>query len=137
MNISKRRKEMGEEVWAIWQKERKFRKAWKYRQTDKGKLNSFKVAECRRNNKLKLIEYKGGKCEKCSYNKPIPGSYDFHHTDPSKKDFSISKEGDTKSIARLKKEVDKCILVCKNCHAEIHHKIEQVKIAAKKAELLL
>ena len=128
---------MGEEAWVIYQKERKFRKARKYRQTDKGKLNSFKVAECRRNNKLKLIEYKGGKCEICSYAKPIPGAYDFHHKDPNQKDFGISSKGDIRSIAKLKKEVDKCILVCRNCHAEIHYDIEQVKIEAKKAELLL
>jgi hypothetical protein len=135
--IRKQRREMGEEAWAVYQKGRKYKKSWKYKQTDKGKLNSFMVAECRRNNKLKLIEYKGGHCQKCGYNKPIPGAYDFHHLNPNEKDFSISREGDTKSLERLKIEVDKCILVCRNCHAEIHHEIEQIKIELKRKELLL
>jgi predicted HNH restriction endonuclease len=34
------------------------------------------------------------------------------------KDFSIS--GKTLSFEKMKKEVDKCILVCSNCHSEIH-----------------
>ena len=43
---------------------------------------------------------------------------DFHHIDPSTKEFNIS--GGTKAISKLKQEVDKCILVCSNCHREIH-----------------
>lgn len=128
---------MGEEAWAAYQHERKDRKARKYKQTDKGKLNSFKVAECRRNTKMKLIAYKGGKCSMCPYDKQIPGAYHFHHLDPEQKDFGISSKGNTRSFESLKEEVDKCILVCGNCHAEIHHEIEEKKIAALKIELFL
>lgn len=67
--------------------------------------------------KEELVEYKGGKCEICGYNKCIQ-ALEFHHLDPTQKDFSIS--GGTKSFERLKPEVDKCILVCSNCHKEIH-----------------
>ena len=43
---------------------------------------------------------------------------DFHHINPQEKDFQIS--GGTKSFESLKSELDKCILVCRNCHSEIH-----------------
>ena len=71
----------------------------------------------RREVKRKLIEYKGGKCQICGYNR-CQEALEFHHLDPSQKDFTIS--GGTKSFESLKPEVDKCILVCANCHREIH-----------------
>lgn len=77
----------------------------------------------RRAIKKALIEYKGGKCYRCGYNKSTR-ALEFHHLDPSEKDFGISK-CITKSMASLKQEVDKCILVCSNCHAEIHEELEQ------------
>lgn len=67
--------------------------------------------------KRRLIEYKGGKCLICGYNK-CQDALEFHHVDPSQKDYNIS--GGTKSFDTLKSEVDKCILVCANCHREIH-----------------
>lgn len=78
--------------------------------------------------KTKLVEYKGGKCQCCGYNRCIR-ALEFHHLDPSQKDFTIS--GKSKSFETLKKEADKCILVCSNCHKEIHagiRKIEDEKI---------
>lgn len=68
-----------------------------------------------------LIEYKGGKCERCGYNKSMR-ALEFHHLDPSEKDFGISKQIN-RNIDDLKKEVDKCILLCSNCHAEIHEEL--------------
>lgn len=73
--------------------------------------------------KKALIEYKGSKCERCGYNKCIR-ALEFHHINPNEKDFGISK-CITKSMSTLKQEVDKCILVCSNCHAEIHEEIEK------------
>lgn len=49
---------------------------------------------------------------------------DFHHRDAAEKDFGISYKGHTKALERLKKEVDKCILLCANCHREEHANIE-------------
>lgn len=71
--------------------------------------------------KLKSIEYKGGACSKCNYSKCIE-ALEFHHTDPTQKDFSISHDGHTRSWDIIKIELDKCILVCSNCHREIHFK---------------
>ena len=62
----------------------------------------------------------GGECEICGYNKPCLSVYTFHHIDPTKKEFNIG--GKTISFERLKKEADKCQLLCRNCHGEIHDK---------------
>lgn len=68
--------------------------------------------------KKRAVEYKGGKCVECGYDRCIR-SLDFHHTDPKQKDFSVSNKYFW-AWERLKKELDKCVLVCKNCHGEIH-----------------
>ena len=75
----------------------------------------------RRRDKVKLIaiEYKGGKCCKCGYNKCVE-ALEFHHLDPTQKDFGIVSKGYTRSWSKIKAELDKCILVCSNCHREIH-----------------
>ena len=84
-------------------------------------MGTQKVVYWRIRTKMRLIDYKGGQCQRCGYNKPIPGAYDFHHRDPEQKDFGIS--GKTKSFESLKAEVDKCDLLCRTCHAEVHHEI--------------
>ena len=84
------------------------------------------VIEWRKRVKMNLVSYKGGKCEKCGYNKCVR-SLEFHHLDPNEKDFTIS--GKSWSFERLKKEVDKCILVCSNCHNEIHYLEEEAPMA--------
>lgn len=82
-----------------------------------GITKSESVISWRKRVKKKLVEYKGGKCECCGYDRCIE-ALEFHHINPSEKDFTIS--GTSKSFETLKKEVDKCILVCSNCHKEIH-----------------
>lgn len=66
------------------------------------------------------VEYKGEYCQRCGYNKCI-GALEFHHLDPSKKDFSISQDGgNARSWSKIKLELDKCIMLCSNCHREVH-----------------
>ena len=65
------------------------------------------------------VAYKGGVCQCCKYNKYI-GALEFHHINPDEKDFGISVKGYTRSWENNKKELDKCVLVCSNCHREIH-----------------
>jgi hypothetical protein len=72
--------------------------------------------------KEKAVEYKGRKCSKCGYNKCID-ALEFHHLDSLQKDFGISEKGYTRSWEKVKLELDKCILVCSNCHKEIHYEI--------------
>lgn len=81
----------------------------------------LKRAVTLRRRKLKqlLVQYKGGKCVLCGYNKYV-GAFDLHHLDGTKKEFGMSVRGLTRSWTKLKEEADKCILVCANCHREIH-----------------
>jgi len=79
------------------------------------------VVDWRKRKKIELVKYKGGYCEKCGYDKSFE-VLQFHHINPSEKDFTIS--GKSYSLERLKKEVDKCILVCANCHIEIHEELK-------------
>ena len=69
--------------------------------------------------KRMAVEYKGGKCEICGYDK-YQGALEFHHLNPEEKDFGISAKGYTRSFEKIKEEIEKCILVCSNCHKEIH-----------------
>lgn len=70
------------------------------------------------------IDYKGGSCQKCGYDK-CNGALEFHHLDPSEKDFGISAKGDIKSWERIRVELDKCILICANCHRELHEELRK------------
>ena len=71
--------------------------------------------------KKNCIDYKGGRCENCGYN-TCPDALEFHHLEPGEKDFSISKSRLTKFDQRVKNELDKCVMLCANCHREEHSK---------------
>lgn len=71
--------------------------------------------------KEKAVQYKGGKCQYCGYDKYI-GALEFHHLDPSQKDFTFGNKGYIRSWEKMKIELDKCILLCANCHREEHNK---------------
>lgn len=66
------------------------------------------------------VMYKGGKCEHCGYDRYV-GALEFHHMDPSEKDPMSFKP----TVAKKKffAEVDKCVLLCANCHREEHARI--------------
>lgn len=68
--------------------------------------------------KKKCLDYKGGECKICGYNKCVK-ALDFHHLDPQIKEFSISG-GHCRNWDSVKLELDKCICVCNRCHTEIH-----------------
>lgn len=83
---------------------------------------SNQTVERQRAFKEKAVEYKGGCCVKCGYNK-YQGALEFHHLDPKEKDFSISRVKSYSFSNAIKIELDKCVLVCSNCHKEIHGEI--------------
>lgn len=76
--------------------------------------------------KAKCIEYKGGKCEICGYNK-FQGALEFHHRDPTQKDFQLSKAKSWTFSERVENELDKCQILCSNCHKELHNELDQNK----------
>lgn len=78
------------------------------------------VATSKRRKKLKQlgVEFLGGRCIRCGYNKCID-ALDFHHPNDDKS-FGIADKGVTRSWKKLKEELTKCILLCANCHREEH-----------------
>jgi hypothetical protein len=72
------------------------------------------------------VEYKGTQCSKCGYNRCIE-ALEFHRNNSSGKDFSISEKGYTRSRAKVKEELDKCMLLCANCHREVHAKSQLLR----------
>lgn len=70
-----------------------------------------------------LIQKKGGKCERCGYNK-CEGALQFHHIDPTQKEFNFSHVNLSEIGLSLKdflEELEKCELLCANCHFEEHY----------------
>lgn len=84
--------------------------------------NYSHVKSFRKKNKERSVEYKGGKCVKCGYDKCIR-ALEFHHLNPLEKDFGPSQNMNM-SWNKIKIELDKCILVCSNCHREIHEDLD-------------
>ena len=71
--------------------------------------------------KYEAVLKRGGKCEICGYDKNI-AALEFHHKDPSTKEFQIDvRHFSNTKLETLEKELDKCILLCSNCHREIHN----------------
>ena len=87
------------------------------------------TTERQQNIKQKAVDYLGGKCSVCDYNKCL-GALEFHHVNPEEKDFNIA-ELKLSSFDRMKTELNKCILVCANCHREIHGGL--IKISPNKS----
>lgn len=92
--------------------------------------NSEAVIRTQQRNKLRAVEYLGGKCSICNYNKCL-AALDFHHLDPLIKESSPTHAIHCWSWERAKIELDKCILVCSNCHREIHHGMHEIKSLQK------
>ena len=68
--------------------------------------------------KIQAVEYLGGECSVCGYNKCI-NALEFHHRNPDEKDFAISRSSRL-SFEDIKSELDKCDILCANCHRELH-----------------
>jgi hypothetical protein len=77
--------------------------------------------------KIKSVEYLGGKCVKCGYDKHL-AALTFHHKEPDKKEFNISYSKHSKSWTELKEELDKCVILCSNCHHIEHSKYDDEKL---------
>lgn len=119
-------------------------------ETDPSKFYSHEYSRCkkchnkdmviyvsRRRRKIKemAVAYKGGKCERCGYSKSI-NALSFHHRDPTQKEFNLAKGGHTRSWERVKLELDKCVLLCANCHAENHEETDSDRVKTYEREVL-
>ena len=98
--------------------------AEKRKYSDRAQYLIKAVAKRRRKIKALAIEYKGGMCQICGYKK-YQGALDLHHIN-GKKEFGIGDKGYTRSWEKVKAELNKCILVCANCHRELEAGITQL-----------
>lgn len=76
------------------------------------------VVAHRRRVKRLLIAEAGGCCKLCGYDRCVAG-LQFHHLDPADKEFHLSLRGVTRSLAEIRREAAKCVLLCATCHAEV------------------
>ena len=84
--------------------------------------------------KCEYILAHGGKCAICGYNKNI-AAIEFHHLNPQEKEFQIdARKFANCELSKLEKELDKCIIVCSNCHRELHNKDLDLKLVQKLTE---
>lgn len=90
--------------------------------------NNYKNQQMRAYERKKfLVDQKGGKCERCGYNTNY-AALCFHHKDPSDKLFSIdSRKCSNTNMESLIIEAAKCMLLCNNCHMEIHNPLLMVR----------
>jgi 5-methylcytosine-specific restriction endonuclease McrA len=83
------------------------------------------VVKRRKKIKTLAVEYKGGKCAICGYSKCIE-ALELHHINPKEKTFGIGAKGYTRAWNKVQQELDKCILLCANCHREVESGITQL-----------
>jgi hypothetical protein len=79
---------------------------------------NIQTLERQRALKRRAIEYKGVRCSRCGYDR-CDGALEFHHTNPRRKDVNISHLRHT-TFEKIIAELDKCVLLCANCHREEH-----------------
>lgn len=90
--------------------------------------NSERVKKWRKTTKQRMIDAFGGKCGICGYCK-CNEALEFHHLDPSIKEFSFgSLRANIKGWATIVEELRKCIMVCANCHREIHNGLVTIPV---------
>jgi len=90
------------------------------------------ISKWRANTKSKALQYKGNKCIICGYDR-CERNMSFHHRDPNEKEFQIS--GATYGWEKIKKELDKCVLLCCRCHGEIEAGIISLSSSLTKTSL--
>jgi hypothetical protein len=74
-----------------------------------------------------LVSEAGGCCAACGYDR-YGGALQFHHLDPSEKEFGISSRGVTRSLAAARAEAGKCVLLYANCHAEVEGGVRTLSV---------
>jgi hypothetical protein len=88
-----------------------------------------KTIAWRQRAKIRLIAAFGGGCGICGYNR-YPGSLVFHHINPEEKDFAF---GRFRSLGwnRIVLEVRKCVMLCSNCHGEVHAGLSSIEMCPR------
>lgn len=106
-------------------------KRWRCKQCDVARTTQRRILH-----KKTLIAEAGGQCGRCGYGKYY-GALQFHHRDPAQKLYVISGKALNKPLDELRAEVQKCDLVCGNCHAELEYQIALTRAKDRQGELLV
>ena len=119
-------------------REKKAAYAKAYREANREETNAYAKAYQKANREelkakrdernLMIFNYKGAECNHCGLSEPKHLEiYDYHHVDPDTKLYSVSNilKG---PIERLRTEVDKCLLLCSNCHRKEHARLNRERL---------
>lgn len=114
INGHNRRKYYGDDA-TNWARE----KRWRTKRPDIVRRNKRDFYHKR---KLMAMECLGNKCSSCNleYNGRNAPVFDFHHTDPEGKEIGVSRIVSNRTWKKVKLELDKCVLLCRNCHSQLH-----------------
>ena len=77
-----------------------------------------------------IVDLLGGECVLCGY-KRCRRALHFHHINPHEKETNISN---LTNINQIKLELEKCILLCSNCHCEVHEGFVDLEVLLELAE---
>lgn len=109
-------KQKKEAYYEDWEKTREIQK-----RSQKKAYTSGKPKFRKQFMKRKFVEYFGGKCQLCGYDKCI-GALEFHHVNPDEKEFSLAQNRiNFSNWDKCVEEAKKCMLICNRCHRELHH----------------
>lgn len=112
------------------------RKKEKRSQYSKQYSQRYRDAQFKNQRKLEFCLYKGGCCSECGFlaTEETIAAFDFHHLEPSEKEYTPS---DMLMLRKEKvfRELDKCILLCSNCHRILHHRQYRAKLLEKKQKV--
>jgi len=97
-----------------------------YYQTNKERFRKHNQKNRNRASEYIQEAKKGKSCCKCGYDKHH-AALEFHHIDPSTKVLEVAAMVRTYGLEKIKEEIDKCILICSNCHRILHHEERQAK----------
>ncbi len=95
-------------------------------------VRNFNATQTRLWLKERAVEYLGGHCQICKYDRCV-SALEFHHVDPREKDFEVSAK---MGWAVVRPELDKCVLLCANCHRAVHAGLHPTYLAADDEELV-
>ena len=77
------------------------------------------VDVCRNANQQRLRDYKATLACKCG--ETHPACLEFHHRDPATKKFNVAHgAASSKAWATIQAEIEKCDVLCANCHRKEH-----------------
>lgn len=57
----------------------------------------------------------------------VSALFEFHHNDAREKDFGISRSGTVRSWEAVVAELEKCVMLCANCHREVHAGVRTIR----------